>query len=662
MKPAPRASTVPARSTEATRGVNELDGAGCGQFDRPRVFSWRPPGVPTTRTLDLGTPVPVVWHNAVVDACRGTLVPTLPDVTSEPLTLPEPRALALRITAPEIVVRSFGFDAPEVPVVSPRALSQGDGCQHALHESAAGSMAFHGNTRIRPPADIVKLEDRLQYVLQPPLESLLAERALRFPFRPFPYQFEGVAFLYPRHAAILADEMGLGKTMQAITAIRLLLRCGEVRSVLLICPKPLVSNWQREFAQWAPEITVMAIEGDRARRAWQWQLPDVPVRIANYELLCRDRDLLEAGGTAIDQRPRRDLRKHGRKRRIGAHADTNTEPVSEMAFPASNAVQFDLVLLDEAQRIKNRSGATSQVARAIQRQRSWALTGTPVENSAEDLVGIFEFLAPGFLSPDLKPRRMGRTVRDYVLRRTKDTVLTDLPPKLFRDAELELTPEQRETYDLAESEGVVRLNELGGELTIQHVFELILRLKQVCNFDTATGTSSKLERLSADLEEVAGSGRKAIVFSQWVGTLKRLAKRLHRFGPLEYHGKVPSKHRDAVIEQFRIDPSHHVLLMSYGAGSVGLNLQFAGYVFLFDRWWNPAVEDQAINRAHRIGANGPVTVTRFLMLDTIEERINSVLEEKRELFDTIFSDTAGSRKRGLSHDELFGLFELRVGS
>ncbi|MDZ7619874.1 MAG: DEAD/DEAH box helicase, partial [Patescibacteria group bacterium] len=411
----------------------------------------------------------------------------------------------------------------------------------------------------------------------------------------------------------------------------------------------------------------------RARRAWQWRLPDVPVRIANHELLCRDRDLFEADGLAPDASPRGSGKREGkreggraggrgRKQHLDAGAEAGGSAWSETAFSTPSTVEFDLVLLDEAQRIKNRSGTTSQVARAIRRRRSWALTGTPVENSAEDLVGIFEFLAPGFLSPDLKPRRMGHTVRDYVLRRTKDTVLTDLPPKLFRDAELELTPEQRETYDLAESEGVVRLNELGGELTIQHVFELILRLKQVCNFDPATGASSKLERLSADLEEVATSGRKAIIFSQWVGTLKRLAKRLRRFGPLEYHGKIPPKYRDAVIEQFRSDPSHHVLLMSYGAGSVGLNLQFAGYVFLFDRWWNPAVEDQAINRAHRIGADGPVTVTRFLAIGTIEERINSVLDEKRELFDTIFSDGGGSRKMGLSHDELFGLFELRVGN
>ncbi len=170
------------------------------------------------------------------------------------------------------------------------------------------------------------------------------------------------------------------------------------------------------------------------------------------------------------------------------------------------------------------------VARSIHRSRSWALTGTPVENSPEDLVAIFEFLAPGVLSSGMKARRMGRAARDYVLRRTKDMVLTDLPPKLFRDAELELSREQWEAYRIAEDEGVVRLADMGEDLTIQHVFELVLRLKQICNFDPATRASSKLERLEADLEEVAASGQKAIVFSQWVQTLSRMSERLQRFG------------------------------------------------------------------------------------------------------------------------------------
>jgi len=463
----------------------------------------------------------------------------------------------------------------------------------------------------------VKLEDRLRLLLQPPLESLLSASSLHFASPPFGYQLDGVAFLYPRHQAVLADEMGLGKTMQAITAIRLLAYQRQLRRVLLVCPKPLVTNWQREFARWAPEITVTAVEGGAVRRQWLWRESRDIVTIANYEAVVRDR--------------------------------------SEVCDPEN---YYDLVVLDESQRIKNASSNTNEVVRAIPRSRSWALTGTPIENSIDDLVGIFDFVAPGQVDSKMKPQAVGRAVADFVLRRTKDAVLSDLPPKLFRDADVELSPEQAESYRLAEDEGVFRLREMKHELTIQHVFELVLRLKQICNFDPTTGASSKLERLEADLEECAASGRKAIVFSQWVQTLVELRTRLARFQPVEYHGQIPSRRRDAVIEQFRSNPNCHVILMSYGAGSVGLNLQFASYVFLFDRWWNPAVEDQAINRAHRIGVERAVTVTRFLTVDTIEQRINQVLERKRELFDTVFGETITSPSRGLSRDEVFSLFKL----
>jgi SNF2 family DNA or RNA helicase len=529
-----------------------------------------------------------------------------------------PRVIAVPIRREPVRTRSFFFTQPALGA---------DGRQGSLFSprrppAPAGPRTC---TRVKPPGDVIKLEDRLRYVLQPSLESLLETRSLTFPLRPFPYQWEGVAFLYPRETAILADEMGLGKTMQAITAVRLLLHTGEVRRVLLVCPKPLVSNWQREFQVWAPEVPLLVIEGDQARRRWQWQLPDAPVKLANYELLHRDREILE-GGDAPDQK----------------------------------ALDFDLVILDESQRIKNRASATSQAAQAIRRRRAWAMTGTPIENSSDDLVGIFEFLVPGYLSSEMAPRRMARAVGDYVLRRTKEQVLTDLPPKLFRDAELELTPQQRQSYQLAEDEGVLRLTELGHSMTIQHVFELVLRLKQICNFDPATGESSKLERLEADLEEVAASGRKALVFSQWVETLRRLRGHFERFGPLEFHGRIPPRQREAVLRQFHEDAGRHVLLISYGAGGVGLNLQLASYVFLFDRWWNPAIEDQAVNRAHRIGSSGPVTVTRFLMVDTIEERIERILQEKRDLFDTIFSSAvAQPPKLGLTQQQIFGLFELK---
>jgi SNF2 family DNA or RNA helicase len=479
--------------------------------------------------------------------------------------------------------------------------------------ATAGSL-----TRILPPRDVVKLEDRLFYLLQPPLENLLAAKALRFQRQPFPFQLDGIAYLYPRHEAVLADEMGLGKTMQAIVALRLLAHEGRVRRALVVCPKPLATNWRRELAEWAPELPVTLLEGAQDQRAWLWSQAVEGVLVVNYEALVRDRVLATAAATP-----------------------------------------FDLVIADETQRIKNADGATHDAVCALPRRRSWALTGTPIENSADDLAGIFDFVSPGRVRPQMKPATIRRAVGDHVLRRTKEQVLTQLPPKTVCDVEVTLTPEQWSAYQRAENDGVVRLNHLGAELTIRHVFELVLRLKQICNFDPATSASAKLERLDSDLEECVASGRKAIVFSQWVRTIERLRAGLARFGPLEFHGRIPAGRRDAVLARFRDDDAARVLLMSYGAGSVGLNLQFAGYVFLFDRWWNPAVEDQAINRAHRIGATGPVTVTRYLAVGTIEERINAVLSEKRELFSAIFDEGMLSAKRGLSRDDVFGLFNLK---
>ena len=579
--------------------------------------SWEPNGTP--KVLSLSVDMPVSIEAGGVDLSGLFRPPQLRVATLRPKETP-PGAVSIPLPAPQMKV--IGFTFPEStasphfltpPPVEPLA-------EATDNEAEAANRLPTRFTRMQPPADLVKLEDRLYYLLQPPLESLLQGGALKFPFEPFKYQFEGIAFLYPRAHAVLADEMGLGKTMQAVTTVRLLLHANEARRILLVCPKPLVSNWQREFQLWAPEIPLTVVAGNQQRRTFLWQQPEAVVTIANYELLIRDEELV----TDINQ-------------------------------------QYDLVVLDESQRIKNTSSSTSQVIRKIHRRRSWALTGTPIENSPDDLVGIFEFVSPGFLKQGMKPRAMSKAVRDHVLRRTKDRVLTDLPPKMFRDAEVELTSEQRSTYQSAEEEGVIKLAGMGQELTIQHVFELVLRLKQICNFDPVTGASAKMERLQADIEECANSGRKAIVFSQWVKTLEQIKHHLRRFNPVEYHGKLPSKKRESVIEDFKQSKSSSVILMSYGAGSVGLNLQFCGYVFLFDRWWNPAVEDQAINRAHRIGASGPVTVTRFLAQNTIEQRINQILEQKRELFDTIFAsgDTPAPKNFGMSHDDIFGLFKLQ---
>jgi SNF2 family DNA or RNA helicase len=473
--------------------------------------------------------------------------------------------------------------------------------------------------RPKPTADTVLFKDRLLYLLQPPLDGLFEGRQLEVPFEPFPYQLEGIAFLMPRQGALLADEMGLGKTAQAILSLRLLFHQGQITRALIVCPKPLMHNWARELKMWAPDIPFETFDGDPEERRRLWLVSNCPLKLINYETLTRDADL------AADKR-----------------------------------VQFDVVVLDEAQRIKNKDSKTSQVVRSLNRGRSWALTGTPIENRADDLVNIFAFVDSACIPPGTPERRIPQFTSDNILRRTKDDVLTDMPGKTIRDLEVELTTAQRAAYKRAEDDGIVHLNELGDTITIQHVFQLVMRLKQICNFDPATGESAKLEQLLTDMEEVAESGRKAIVFSQWVEPLEVLAKALHRYGALQYHGKIPQNQRTPILDRFKNDPDAHVLLMSYGTGSVGLNLQFANYVFLFDRWWNPAVEDQAINRAHRLGQRHPVTVTRFLSGNTIEQRIADILEQKREVFNSLIAQADKPESRGLTEDEIFGLFDIKA--
>ena len=476
-------------------------------------------------------------------------------------------------------------------------------------------------TRLKPPSDALSLEDRLFYILQPPLETMLAGQELIMPFEPFPHQYEGIGWLFSQESALLADEMGLGKTMQMITAVRLLLRGGQVRRILLVCPKPLIPNWQREFRAWAEELPVVTVEGDTARRNLIWRMPGVPILMTNYEVMVRDME----------------------------------------AMPENERPKFDLVVLDEAQRIKNRDSKTAEVTRDLKRKRSWCLTGTPIENRPEELVSLFEFMevVNARATPDL--RQLSKLADKYILRRTKDVAMKDMPPRLDRDAYLDLSPAQKYAYTVAEKEGIVQLNDMGDQVTVQHVFELVLRLKQITNFDPLTNESSKLDRLVADMEEIAESGGKAILFSQWTKVLDWLAVRLQQFNPLIYHGGVPNKKREPILAEFKEDPSKHIILMSYGTGAVGLNLQFAGYVFLFDRWWNPAVEDQAINRAHRIGQTSTVIVTRFICNDTIEERIDAVLRHKRAIFESVLGDgDVEDAARSLTAAEIFGLFDLKA--
>jgi SNF2 family DNA or RNA helicase len=524
----------------------------------------------------------------------------------------------------ELSITTEGWKFPAPPadyILPPRLATDPPVGRHEVKLPTLPDNSAPPKPRIRPKPtpDTVLFKDRLLYLLQPPLDGLFDGRQLEVPFEPFQYQLEGIAFMMPRHGALLADEMGLGKTAQAILAMRLLFHQGVVRRGLVVCPKALVHNWSRELRMWAPDIPFETIEGDPERRRTAWLVSNCPLKLVNYETLTRDADL------ACDER-----------------------------------VQFDVVVLDEAQRIKNKDSKTASTARALNRTRSWALTGTPIENHPDDLVNIFAFVDPGRIPPDTPPKRIPSFTSDSILRRTKDLVHSDMPPKVMRDLEVELTPGQRLAYNRAENEGIVHLNELGETITLQHVFQLVMLLKQICNFDPLTGESAKLDQLLMDMEEVADSGQKAIIFSQWVEPLKVLAQKLAPYRALEYHGKIPQSERTPILDRFKSDPDCHVLLMSYGTGSVGLNLQFANYVFLFDRWWNPAVEDQAINRAHRIGQRNTVTVTRFLSGDTIEQRIADILEKKRKVFNDLLANSDKPAAIGLTEDEIFGLFDLKA--
>ena len=539
-----------------------------------------------------------------------------PEVASESLALPE--VAITSVPSPQVETRSVRLTKPRCRVTSVPFAEPVLAVRETCADKPSRSVPKRRLKRIAPPEGI-PLKDRLQSILQPPISVLLGEGQLWLPFEPFSYQFDGINFLVGRWSALLADEMGLGKTMQTILALRLLLRAGSLRSALLVCPKPLMTNWLREFTLWAEEIPVTPIQGNTRKRRNLWIFDRCPVKIANYESLTRDEPFLEEG-----------------------------------------SVSFDLVVLDEAQRIKNRESKTARVVHQLRRSRSWALTGTPVENQAGDLVSLLQFVHNRKTDYEDRADLLRDAVAEVLLRRTKELVMNDMPPRLIHDTYIDLGPSQRESYDAIEKDGVLHLNDLGGEVTIEHVFELIRRLKQICNIDPVTGESAKAERLRADLEEIAASGQKAILFSQWVQTIEQLAAGLAEFRPLLYHGKIPQRQRDPILQEFRESKDRPILMMSYGTGAVGLNLQFSNYVFLFDRWWNPAIEDQAINRAHRIGQTQPVVVSRFTTPGTIEERIAEVLQRKRELFSFLIDDHDPLAAGGLTREDIFGLFDLKV--
>jgi SNF2 family DNA or RNA helicase len=467
-----------------------------------------------------------------------------------------------------------------------------------------------------------------------------------------PYQVRGYSWLgFLRRwglGACLADDMGLGKTLQALALIQRDWEANGRRPTLVVCPTSVVGNWQKEAARFTPDLPVLVHHGvGRAKGAsFQKEAKRQAVVISSYALLHRDLDALKE-------------------------------------------VPWAGVILDEAQNIKNPETKQAKAARTLGADYRVVLTGTPVENHVGDLWSLMEFLNPGLLGnraefkrtffipiqagrdPEAM-QRLKRLTGPFILRRLKTdrAIIADLPDKLEMKVFCTLTREQASLY-AAVTEEVVRA--LEGTEGIQRrgvVLATLSKLKQVCNHpaqflgdnSAIPGRSGKLARLTEMLEEVLEVGDRALVFSQFAEMGEILRRHLQEtFGQeaLFLHGAVPKRQRDRMVERFQADgEGPRIFLLSLKAGGTGLNLTRANHVFHFDRWWNPAVENQATDRAFRIGQTRNVQVHKFLCAGTFEEKIDEMIERKKEVAEKVVGTGEGWLTE-LSTAELKDLFALR---
>jgi SNF2 family DNA or RNA helicase len=312
-------------------------------------------------------------------------------------------------------------------------------------------------------------------------------------------------------------------------------------------------------------------------------------------------------------------------------------PTSEALVENDVIGSFDVVVLDEAQYIKNPNTSRSRAVKLPIPKYRWALTGTPLETKVEDLAGIFSFVKPKYMHYNISTREAKRLMEPYFLRRLKKDVLQDLPPKIRQEEWLELDSDQQAEYDRVLRGEVRKLTELGEQVTKAHIFAVITNLKRVCNFASGKHSSPKSETLIEYLKTVKDSGHKAIVFTQWVDEygVASLESILKPFGVSVLKGGLTDVARDSALQRFRTDPNVCVLLATLKTGGVGLTLTEANYVFHYDHWWNPATMWQAEDRVHRKGQQRGVNVYSFWTQKTIEERIYEKLRERGLLFDEV---------------------------
>lgn len=459
------------------------------------------------------------------------------------------------------------------------------------------------------------------------------------------YQLKGYGWLWFMYKyglnGILADDMGLGKTLQALTVLQKAKEVDGPAPTLVICPTTVVFNWESEIQKFAPELSCLKLSGADRKSLFK-EIPNYDVVITSYALIRRD---------------------------IKHFKDIN----------------FRYIILDESQNIKNAMSQTAQAVKQLQASHKLALSGTPIENKLEELWSVFDFLMPGFLltmaefnSRYVNPimerqdktveKRLKLQIYPFILRRMKRDVAKDLPDKVENIAYCELTDEQKDFYlqvlDSTKEELFKSIEQNGLEKSRLSIFSALLRLRQICChprlYDKENVkhvmSSGKFEKLKVMLEEIISEGHRVLLFSQFVNMLDIVKGWLEREG-IEYEyltGKT--KDRQAAVEHFN-NSKIPIFLISLKAGGTGLNLTGADYVIHYDPWWNPAVEDQATDRAYRIGQTKKVFVYRLITKNTVEEKIQKLKTIKRNLVDSVISVDRNIVK-SLTMDDIKEIFSV----
>jgi SNF2 family DNA or RNA helicase len=429
--------------------------------------------------------------------------------------------------------------------------------------------------------------------------------------------------------------MGLGKTVQVLALLESrrqvqdqeagagaesgLSPAAVPRTSLVVVPRSLLFNWHQEAARFTPNLRLLIHTGAERRKG--------STHFENYDLI---------------------LTTYGTLRRDAVHFQS---------------FEFDFVILDEAQAIKNAKTESAKAARLLKGKHRLALSGTPVENHLGELWSLFEFLNPGMLgsasvfklsttgarAPDEETRKLlSRALRPFLLRRTKQQVAKELPEKLEQTIYCEMDDAQRRQYDelrdYYRASLLKQIENVGIKRAKIQILEALLRLRQAAchpaliKKSAAEESSAKLDVLMPQLGEVTEEGHKALVFSQFTSFLAIVRQRLDKEGIAYEYLDGKTRDRQAPVERFQNDPDCKLFLISLKAGGQGLNLTAAEYVFLLDPWWNPAVEAQAIDRAHRIGQSRRVFAYRLITRDTVEEKVLTLQAGKRELADAIINE------------------------